>query len=174
MQPFGSKNVPWIFKSKIPLKFWSELVFHIVSCIERGRDKENLMSANMHPAFTDVSGVRSQNVPFLIAQAHRQHAYTRSFPNAHPTWPLRPPPSTLPPRLLLPRQRPRLHLYWIKRSLLLLPLSPMRPRPRPRRRSGSSRKRGSTPPNTTRSVPSSPICVFASSRFTLNIFLLCV
>lgn len=117
---------------------------------------------------------------------------TRSFPNAHGarTWLLRPPPSTpTPRRLLLPRQSPRLrvHPHRIKRFLLhLMPLSPMRlrlrprprqprllrpcPCPRQRRGSGSSRKQGSTPPNTTRSVPSSPTCVSASSRFILNIF----
>jgi len=123
----------------------------------------------------------STRTPFwLVNLRPRRTLALAHFPTRTQTWPLRPPASTPPPRLLLPRQSPRLHPHRIKRSLLLLmPLSPMRlrprqhrllrPCPRQRRGSGSSRKRGSTPPNTTRSVPSSPTCVSASSRFTLNI-----
>ena len=150
------------------------------------------MCANLpicQSAFTGVSGVAKP--VFLGAQAHRQnseslHSLISQRARRTRTWPLRPPPSTPPPRFLLRRQSPRLHPHRIKRSLLLLmPLSQMRlrpqwprprqprllrPCPRQRRGSGSSRNRGSTPPNTTRSVPSSPTCVSASSRFTLNIF----
>lgn len=120
--------------------------------------------------------------PVLIAAAGSPLA--QHFPTRPRTWQLRPPPPpTQPPRRLLRRRSPRLHPHPIKRSLLLLPFSPTRQRQRLRqhqhpplplrqhpqpRRSGSSRRWGSTPPTTTRSAPSSPTCVSASSRFALN------
>jgi hypothetical protein len=129
--------------------------------------------------------VHVQNHTFAVLQCKflslQKREYQHFTARTH-RWPLRPPPSTRPPRRLLLRQRsPRPRPYRIKRSLILplLFLSPMRPRLRrlrlrcqgqrqcQRRGSGSWRTWASTTLITTRSAPWSPASALPSSRLTL-------